>query len=114
MSDPAKIHRWVCEFNWDDNLAPIWELVQSAETDFATALLIYWRLEGPWLVRNGRNSEVSRLHDLVESRLLSGVYTKSSLRYDPVADNSLSAIQVAKLKRSAFPVELLEPEYNAE
>src|SRR5689334_8186649 len=114
MTDPADVHRWVREFNWDDDLAPIWEIALSSETEFATALLIYWRLDGPWFRRSECNSNASKLHDLVEGRLLSGAYARRSLRYDPIADNSLSRVQVAKLKRSGFPIQLLEPQYNAE
>jgi hypothetical protein len=103
MPAPTEIHQWVSEFNWDDDLAPMWEIVQNPDTEFATALLIYWRLEGPWLRRTECNSEALRLHDLVEGRLLSGAYKKRLLRYDPIAENSLSRVQVANLKRSDFP-----------
>jgi hypothetical protein len=92
----------------------MWLVVQSADTQFATALLIYWRLEGPWIYRSGSDSEAVMLHDAVESRLLTGAYARGSLRYDPVSDNSLSRVQVAKLKRSGFPIQLLEPAYSAE
>ncbi len=54
------------------------------------------------------------MHDAVESRLLAGAYARGSLRYDPVSDNSLSRVQVAKLKRDGFPIQLLEPPYRPE
>ena len=108
MQDPRAIHEWVREFNWDDDLAPIWAIAHRADTEFATALLIYWRLEGPWISRSDSNSDAVKLHDFVEARLLSGAYAKGSISYDPVAENALSRVQVAKLKRSGFPSRLLE------
>jgi len=114
MTDPTAIHQWVREFNWDDDLAPMWPIVESSDTDFATALLIYWRLEGPWIHRSGSDSEAVRLHDAVESRLLTGAYARHSLHYDPIADNSLSRVQVEKLKRAGFPMRLLQPDHMAE
>ncbi|HUT91696.1 MAG TPA: hypothetical protein VMY37_19510, partial [Thermoguttaceae bacterium] len=86
---------------------PIWPIVESRDTEFATALMIYWRLEGPFL--EGGSEEARRLHALVEERLLTGYYRKGALRYDPVADNGLSKTQVYKLRKAGVPAELLEP-----
>jgi hypothetical protein len=89
----------------------MWLLVESEQTEFATALLIYWRLEGPWILKD-RDTEAKRLHDSVEDRLRSGYYTRRSLRYDPIEDNQLSKTQVYTLKKQGFPIELLEPNYS--
>lgn len=104
------LHDWIYGYNWDDGFTLIWPVVESDETEFATALLIYWRLDGPWFSHPA--SEAARLHALVESRLLAGRYPIGSLRYDPVADNQLSQVQVAKLKRDGLPIQLLEPKYD--
>ena len=73
--------------------------------------MIYWRLDGPWF--SGRpDTDAARLHSLVENRLRSGRYPIGLLRYDPVADYQLSRLQIAKLKKDGFPIQLLEPEYN--
>lgn len=113
MSNPDEVHEWVLLYNWDDGLDPIWPVVENDATEFATALLIYWRLDGPLFRREpSANAEASRLRALVEKRLLNGDYAKGSLRYDPVADNGLSSIQVAKLKRAGVPTELVEPDYE--
>jgi len=113
MRSPDQVHEWVLLYNWDDGLDPIWPVVENDATEFATALLIYWRLDGPLFGQEpGANAEASQLHALVEKRLLNGDYAKSSLRYDPVVDNGLSSIQVAKLKRSGVPKSLVEPDYD--
>jgi hypothetical protein len=116
MIDPAKVHEWVALYNWDDGLSPIWAIVENADTDFATALLIYWRLEGPYSAARGSQAsdEARRLLDFVRERLLGGVYHKGKLRYDPVADNGLSQTQVYKLKKAGLPGELIQPEYPPE
>jgi hypothetical protein len=114
MKTPQELHEWVRSYNWDDGLAPIWPVVQSDTTELATALLIYWRLEGPWFQGGAHaNEEAGRLHALVERRLLEGVYAKGSVRYDPVADNGLSRVQISKLKQSGLPIQFLEPVYGS-
>jgi len=110
----SALHEWIRSYNWDDGLAPMWSIVESDATEFATALLIYWRLEGPWFQSGAAtNDEVARLHALVEKRLLEGVYAKGTIRYNPVADNRLSRVQVFKLKQSGLPIQLLEPDYGS-
>ena len=106
-----ELHQLVVEYNWDDGLELIWPIVESQETEFATALLIYWRLGGPWLEEStgAVNDEASRLQRLVKGNLLSGFYLKGSLNYDPIIDNELSRVQIYKLKKMGFPPELLEP-----
>ncbi len=113
MSDAFEIHKWVAEYNWDDGLAPLWPIAKNDETEFATAIMIYWRLDGPWFASPAgkSNDEAKRLRDFVEARLLAGQYPKTSLRYDPIADNGLSKTQVYKLKNAGVPKELIEPEY---
>jgi hypothetical protein len=40
--------KFVAEFNWDDSLEPIEQILDSPVCVFETALLAFWRLEGPW------------------------------------------------------------------
>ena len=112
MGDSIEVHRWVAEYNWDDGLAAIWPIVDSRNTEHATALMIYWRLEGPWLesTNTGASAGARKLCLVVKERLLGGFYFKGSCRYDPVADRGLSKTQVYKLKKAGLPDELLEPE----
>jgi hypothetical protein len=109
--DTIQRHEWVEQYNWDDGLDPIRELVNSSQTEFATALLIYWRLEGPWLVSHPSsvNEPARVLNELVRDRLLAGFYPKGKLRFEPTAE--LSRTQVYKLQTFGMPRELLQPEW---
>lgn len=113
MTDQTALHEWVKLYNWDDGLAPIWAIVESHETEFATALLIYWRLDGPYSATKATD-EARRCLDLVTERLLGGFYSKGKLRYDPIADNQLSRTQVYRLRKAGLPDELIRPEYRVD
>ncbi len=106
-------HDQVADYNWDDGLACIWPVVDDPATDFGTALLIYWRLEGPWMEQAENpancNHEAWRLNQIVKQRLLGGFYPARRILYDPVQENHLSAAQVHRLKRAGVPDELIEP-----
>ncbi len=108
--DSVQLHEWVTRYNWDDGLASIWVIVDSSRTEFATALLIYWRLGGPWLETGstGINVEAKRLQDLVRDRLLAGFYPRGSVRFDPCAE--LSQVQVYQLRKAGLPDLLLDSE----
>ena len=105
--DAARLHQWVADYNWDDGLAPIWAIAGSPCTEFATALMIYWRLGGPWLEAEpgGVNAEAKRLQDVVRDRLLAGFYPRGVSRFDPSAD--LSQVRVRQLRKAGVPELLL-------
>jgi len=108
---PEARHQFILEFNWDDDLAPVAAIVDDSSTDFATALKIFWRLDGPWMVDADTecNTAARELNLRVRSNLVSGLYANRRLRYDPVADNHLSKVQVHKLRRNGVESVLLEP-----
>lgn len=108
MNDNQAIQQFVADYNWDDGFVPNWLIGDRNETEIATALLIYWRLEGSWF--DCGSAEARRLHCVVTERLLSGFYQVGQLRYDPVADNQLSKAQIFKLKKAGVPNELIEPQ----
>jgi hypothetical protein len=101
------LHEWVDRYNWDDGLAPIWAIADSPKTEAATALMIYWRLGGPWLQESsGRASEEARrLQDLVRERFLAGFYPRGPSRFDPT--ESLSRVQLHQLRKAGLPEALL-------
>ncbi len=105
--DSAKLHQWVAQYNWDDGLAAIWPLVHSAHTESATALLIYWRLGGPWLTAEpgSVNEEAKSMQDAVRDRLMAGFYQQGSQRFDPTAE--LSRTQLYQLRKSGLTDVLL-------
>jgi len=112
MEEPKDIHEWVKNYNWDDGIGPVREIIQSAETAFATALMIYWRLGGPWLESDQSevNAVARELALIVKKRLLAGFYRQASFRYDPVADNGLSKTQVYRLTKDGLPALLITPD----
>jgi hypothetical protein len=103
----AQLHEWIADYNWDDGLAPIWAIVDSPKTEFATALMIYWRLGGPWLKAEpgSVNDEAKRLQNLVQERLMTGFYAQGSSRFDPSAE--LSRSQLYQLRKAGLPALLL-------
>jgi hypothetical protein len=105
--DAIRLHEWVAAYNWDDGLAPMWLIADSLRTEFATALLIYWRLGGPWLEGDSApvNAEAVRLQAVVRERLLAGFYSRGTTRFDPSAE--LSRVQLHQLRRAGVPELLL-------
>jgi hypothetical protein len=103
--DPAELHEWVANYNWDDGLAPIWVIVESQKTEFATALMIYWRLNGPWLEATPGNAnwEAKQLQNFVRERLLNGFYPCGTSAFDP----ELSKTQLYQLRKAGVPDLLL-------
>ena len=92
-------HAFVADYNWDDGLEPIAALVDACTTDFATALMIFWRLDGPFFdCESSANSDAAQLNARVRANLTSGFYPNCNLNYDPVADNGLSRVQLHKLR----------------
>jgi hypothetical protein len=102
-------HEEVEDYNWDDGLDPIWLLINDEMTDRGTALLIYWRIEGPFLKAEDcrHNHELWRMKQTLEERIKSGFYKNAEIQYDPVADNQLTKVQVYKLKKSGIDGALL-------
>jgi len=92
-------HTEIIDYNWDDGLEPIWPIVDNPITDRGTALLIYWRIEGPWLTDEltAHNPQLKRMKETLEMRLLDGFYRTRIIKYDPVSDYGLTNIQVYKL-----------------
>ncbi len=106
-------HEELLDYNWDDGIDPVWPVVDSPATEYATALLIYWRLEGPCLESSAAsNEEAVKMNSIVRRRLLDGFYPKGNRKYDPLVDNRLSKVQAHKLRMGGCPVELISPEWD--
>jgi hypothetical protein len=102
----VRLHEWVAGYNWDDGLAPMWPIAESPRTEFAMALLIYWRLGGPWLDdTTGVNAEAVQLQALVRERLLSAFYPRGAAQFDPSAERS--RVQLYQLRKAGVPKLLL-------
>lgn len=105
--DVADLHKWVAAYNWDDGLAPMWAIADWPRTEYATALLIFWRLGGPDLEGDAAsvNAEAARLLTLVRGRLLGGFYPRGASRFDPAAE--LSQVQLYRFRNVGVPEALL-------
>lgn len=49
VMSPSEQYAFVDQVNWDDELEPITAILHSETRALETALLAFWRLEGPWL-----------------------------------------------------------------
>jgi hypothetical protein len=105
--DSASLHEWVVRYNWDDGLAPIWVVAESPKTEFATALMIYWRLGAPGLEAEpgSVNAEAKHLQDEVRERLLAGFYARGSSIFDPSAE--VSHTQLYRFRKAGVHALLL-------
>lgn len=101
----SELHTWVAAYNWDDGLPPIRAVVDSPATEFATALMIYWRLGGPLLEGTVVNAEAKRLQDLVRERLLAGYYPRGDCQFDPTGE--LTPVQLYRFRKAGVPELLL-------
>jgi hypothetical protein len=99
--DSVKLHEWVARYNWDDGLAPIWGIVESQKTEFATALMIYWLLGGPDLESTPGSVtwEAKQLQNLVRTQLLSDYYARGSCTFAP----ELSRVHLYQFRKAGVP-----------
>jgi hypothetical protein len=105
----AESHAFVAEYNWDDGLDPIAALVDDPQTDFATALMIFWRLDGPFFHSDSPvTAAAAHLNARVRANLTSDFYANRNLSYDPVADNGLSRVQLHKLRADGVESVLMD------
>ena len=118
MHDPAELHRWVFNYNMDDGHAPLWSIIDSHRTEFATALLIYWLCNGPWMEMDPAkydhevHKEAVSLVRCVRERLLGGNYAKGTVRFDPRKNIDITQTMIDKFTKAGIPKELLEPTYG--
>jgi hypothetical protein len=83
----------------------MWPIVESSQTEFATALLIYWRLGGPDLELDvsAVNAPARQLQARVRSLLVNGYYVRGTSLFSP----QLSRVELYKLRRAGVPEVLL-------
>jgi hypothetical protein len=96
--------RFVAEFNWDNSLEPIEQILDSPVCAFETALLAFWRLEGPWYYTGAqRHHHYSLLLDRLAKDIEANRYRRSGISYNPMTEQRLSKVQVYKLRRAGLP-----------
>lgn len=81
-------HIFAARANYDGNDAAFRWLIDSRETDQATALLLYWNLGAAWYVQfdskeASSNPDTYQLLRLIEQRYAAGFYKTASIYFDP-------------------------------
>jgi hypothetical protein len=101
---------FVTSFNWDDPLEPIVAILGSTHCSLETALLAFWRLEGPWRITDplsvGSHPLLSRWAvtvDQLARDIQAGRYRSAGIGYDAIEDNQLSRVQLHKLAKAGLP-----------
>jgi hypothetical protein len=104
-----EIHQFVVEYNWDDGVERIADLLDNPNTVRGTALMVFWCLEGPWTLFRDDPGEIHperQLVDLLHDRLTSGFYPEGNLTYDAVEARGLSKVQVYRFTKAGLPPNL--------
>jgi hypothetical protein len=92
--DPDEWHRVAQSWNWDRGHMPLRWIIQQADCDRATALLVFWRTDASYYLRYGHRDEIRlrsqrEIYDLlceIRQNWMDGKYRRSEIAYDPVAD----------------------------
>lgn len=93
LESAEELHYCAWNYNWDDGLAMLWQIIAHPLCDWGTALLIYWRADPGWLhdprpSRTAALLEETGVHALlreIEAKLLRGHFTPT-IAFDPTND----------------------------
>lgn len=102
---PSEQYSFVLSFNWDDGFEPVKEVLLARDCSLETALLAFWRAEGPWLyiesvVDGSAHTEFVRW---LSHRILSGQYPSTLGGFDPRKTECVSKTQLFKLRKAGLP-----------
>jgi hypothetical protein len=102
---PRQLFDFVAEFNWDDDLAPIDEILALPSCPLECAVLAFWRGEGPlyWVGDADPTTQLGPKMMALGGAVLAGRYLRAGIRYDPVAAEQLTKVHVYKLKKAGLP-----------
>ncbi|MCB9688299.1 MAG: DUF4274 domain-containing protein [Alphaproteobacteria bacterium] len=103
---PHELHRYVRAYNWDDGVEPILALLDDPAVERATALLVYWLLQGPWHTFLPE-SFGPHPHDaairMLQDRLLANEFPSGTLAFDAIGDLGVTRVQLLRLSRAGMP-----------
>jgi hypothetical protein len=92
---PDAWHQVALNWNWGNDAAPLWWIIQQPTCDRGTALLLYWRGAPTWMTQYATRDAVPywdlASYDLlqaIETRYLAGGYTRQEIAYDPHTDDT--------------------------
>lgn len=107
MSPPDQF-AFVQSFNWDDGFSPIREVLKKKDCALETALLAFWRAEGPWAYIEGTEDDAQReFVQWLAERILGGFYQPKLGGFDPKESEGVSAVQLLKLTKARLPTVFL-------
>jgi hypothetical protein len=102
-------HEVLASWNYDFPKAILEWVVSQADTDIATAQMIYWRME-PESVRDYEVEEDLPIVETVEQRIGQGFYQDNGWAYDPRNDNGCNEVKsnTDSTPEDFYPPELLK------
>ena len=92
LTTSAQLHYLADIYNWDDGVEVLNWVVDSPLCDLGTAVMIFWRAEPSYYTKYSNAAEAE--HDAEVLELLLKIvdnfknkkYSKSKIKYDPIAD----------------------------
>ena len=105
---PIRRHEVLSVWNFDHPKAILEWVVSQADTDIATAQMIYWRME-PESVRECEAEEDLPILEIVEQKIGQGFYQDNGIAYDP-RDDYGDAVETNTVHtpENSYPAELLK------
>jgi hypothetical protein len=101
----AERFQFVDAYNWDDGLDTIRDILASPDCSLETAVLAFWRAEGPWIYfePSQADTEIGRLVHGLFRDILDAKYARAGIAYDPVSREGISRTQVYKMRKPGLP-----------
>ncbi len=116
----AQRHIFAARANYDDNAEAFRWLIDSPETDQATALLLYWNLGAAWYVQfdsaeAAGDPDTYQVLRLIEQRYASGFYETASIYFDPYQGSGARPNEYPDIPvKVAIPAIMLRPSSGSE
>lgn len=102
---PAEQFVFVDQYNWDDGLEPIKSILLSETCAQETALLAFWRADGPFLLVGEINEDkiYGPFLRWLADRIKKGNYQEKLEGFDPIKSEGVSRTQLYKLRKAGLP-----------
>lgn len=102
---PSEQFAFVDEYNWDDGLEPINSILLSDSCALETALLAFWRADGPFLFVGEIKEEKTYgpFTRWLADQIRNGRYARKLDGFDPMNSEGISKTQIYKLRKAGLP-----------
>lgn len=89
------LHEEAMDYNWDDGVERLFEIIRDPDCDLGTAKLVYW---------NGFDRKVFDLMKEIEKRVADKFYKIGLVTYDPFEDREINMedVNVKKIPEIMF------------